>query len=66
MGLFRKKKEKEPEVLKLQLNLNRDTRMAEFKCPYCYEVVKTCIPQRTDEEKPTDNVCPFCKRVFLL
>ena len=63
MGLFGKKKEKQPELKKLELVINRETLRAEYHCPYCNELLKEDNPRLI--EKPDLDYCPYCKKQFL-
>ena len=63
MGLFWKKKEKQPELKKLELVINRQTLLAEYHCPYCNELLKEDNPRLI--EKPELDCCPCCKKPFL-
>lgn len=63
MGLFGKKKEKQPELKKLELVINRDTLRAEYHCPYCNHLLVEDNPRLI--EKPEIEFCPECGKEFL-
>ena len=63
MGLFGKKKEKRPELKKLELVINRTTLRAEYHCPYCNELLVEDNPRLI--EKPDLDYCPKCNKEFL-
>ena len=64
MGLFnKKKKEKQPELKKLELKFNGS--MVEYRCPYCNYVLGKSHPNLIDKNMPEINYCPDCSKEFL-
>lgn len=62
MGIFKKKKSE--QLKKLELVINRETLRAEYRCPYCNEVIVEDDPRLI--QKPEINYCPECGKEFII